>query len=47
MATTKSESSKVKTILVTDATSIVGSEVIQQLSSSTRDVNIKADDSHT
>jgi uncharacterized protein YbjT (DUF2867 family) len=41
--TTKSESRNVKTILVTGATSMVGSEVVKQLLRSiTKDINIKA-----
>ena len=40
--TTKSESRNIKTILVTGATSMVGREVVKQLSSTTKDVSIKA-----
>jgi uncharacterized protein YbjT (DUF2867 family) len=41
--TTKSESRKVNTILVTGATSMVGREVVKQLlRNTTKDVNIKA-----
>ena len=41
-ATTKSVNSKVKTVLVTGATSMVGKELVKELSTNTKNIRIKA-----
>jgi NADP-dependent 3-hydroxy acid dehydrogenase YdfG len=41
-ATTKSVDSKVKTVLVTGATSMVGKELVKELSTNTKNIRIKA-----
>src|SRR5919106_510618 len=41
-ATTKSVNSKVKTVLVTGATSMVGKELVKELSTNTKNISIKA-----